>query len=207
MLESYKNAIWVPDNTVAMASIKMHGQNTGKDYQVFLNSWLEYVKEHYTDLNTNVLCSTVNPTTGLKEEEPRGSMLGWSINFIYQIDSTYAVNLYDNYKDKFSLNLGLFRIFKERYKKNETNMGDIDSGPLFLGYSIPANEFALSNAVLAKDYSTARKIKRLVNFGAKKIINNDELSYKVRFIDMEISPNFRSASVVFTYSNILDQEK
>ena len=67
-------------------------------------------------------------------------------------------------------------------------MGDIDSGPVFFGYSIPANEFAFGSAILANDYQTARKLERLINFGTKKVKRNNEIKYKVRFIDMNISP-------------------
>ena len=67
-------------------------------------------------------------------------------------------------------------------------MGDIDSGPILRGYSIPANEFALSNAVLSKDIRTVRKLKRLMRLGTRKITKNNELKYKVRLVKMNVSP-------------------
>lgn len=121
-------------------------------------------------------------------EGSRGSMLGWSIMFIYQFDSEFATNLYQNYKTHFSQDFLIFRLFKERYGNNETNNGDIDSGPVFLGYSIPANEFALGGSILSGDYKTARKLERLIDFGTSKIEKNNELKYNVRFINMNISP-------------------
>jgi hypothetical protein len=187
-LESYPSAIWIPDNTVAMASLKLHSYNTGSAYDVICKDWVEYAKAHYIDSRTGVLCSTVNPLTGEAAEEPRGSMLGWSIMFIYQFDPDFAVDLYNDYKENFSNELLIFRLFKERYNDSGINMGDIDSGPVFLGYSIPANEFALGGAILAGDYKTARKLERLINFGAATINENGEIRYKVRFVDMNISP-------------------
>ena len=64
----------------------------------------------------------------------------------------------------------------------------MDSGPLFIGYSIPANEFALSNAVLAGDYKTARKLQRLIDFGTTEVGKNNELKYRTRFTEINISP-------------------
>lgn len=130
----------------------------------------------------------MNSNTGVAEEEPRGSMLGWSIMFIYQFDTEFAKELYQNYKTNFSYNFLALRLFKERYNNNETNPGDIDSGPILRGYSIPANEFALSNAVLACDFKTARKIERLISLGTSSITENNEFRYSVRFLDLNISP-------------------
>lgn len=130
----------------------------------------------------------MNSSSGIAEEEPRGSMLGWSIMFIYQFDSEFAKELYQNYKEHFSRNYLALRLFKERHDNNDTNTGDIDSGPLLRGYSVPANEFALSNAVLAGDFKTARKIERLIALGTSSITTDDEFRYSVLFLDMNISP-------------------
>ena len=171
-----------------MASLKLHSTNTGSNYETVCIKWIDFAKAHYLDKKTGVLFSTIDPESGKALEEPRGSMLGWSIMFIYQFDSDYAVKLYKNYKKHFSKNYLVFRVFKERYKNNKTNIGDIDSGPLVLGFSIPANEFALGDAVLARDFKTADKLMRLINFGTKRIKKNNELKYKVKFVDMAISP-------------------
>lgn len=187
-LESYPSAIWIPDNTVALASLALYAYNTGSGYDSVCRDWAQYAKAHYIDKKTRVLCSTVNPLTGEFGEEPRGSMLGWSIMFIYQFDPVFAVELYDAYKNSFSNEFMIFRLFKERYRSSEISLGDIDSGPVLLGYSIPANEFALGGAVIAKDFKTARKLQRLINFGTSSSDENGELKYNVRFVDMNISP-------------------
>lgn len=187
-LESYPTSIWIPDNTVAIASLKIHSFNTNSTYESIAEQWVLYTKNNYIDQKTDVLYSTVNSNSGIAEEEPRGSMLGWSIMFIYQFDSEFAKDLYQNYKDHFSHNYLALRLFKERYDNNETNTGDIDSGPILRGYSIPANEFALSNAILAGDFKTARKIERLISLGTSTITKNNEFRYSVRFLDMNISP-------------------
>jgi hypothetical protein len=187
-LESYDGSIWIPDNTVAIASLKLYSENTQNNYDALCNDWVAYAKRHYIDKNTGVLFSTINSETGESMEEPRGSMLGWSIMFIYQFDEDFAVELYNNYKKYFSNNRFGFKLFQERHNSKTTSDGDIDSGPIVRGYSIPANEFALSNAVLAGDYKTAKKLERLINFGTKTIIENNELRYELKFTDMKISP-------------------
>lgn len=187
-LESYSLSIWIPDNTVAIASLKLYSINANNDYDTICTKWIEYAKSHYLVENTGVLYSTVNLKTGEPIEEPRGSMLGWSIIFIYQFDHDFAVDLYNNYKRHFSRNLLVFRLFRERHDNKKTSIGDIDSGPVFRGYSISANEFALSNSILAGDFKTARKLERLIDFGTRTIKKDNEIKYEVRFVDMNISP-------------------
>ena len=196
-LESYPSAIWIPDNSVAMASLKLHSFNTGSHYDSLCTAWAAYVKKRYLHQETQVLYSTVHHGSGARFEEPRGSMLGWSTMFIYQFDPEYARSLYNNYKKYFSRNYLFFRLFKERYQDRSTHAGDIDSGPLFRGYSIPANEFALGGAVLSGDLKTARRMKRLICFGARKIRKGDEIRYKIRFVKLDISP---MAEAIVLYS-------
>lgn len=187
-LESYNSSIWIPDNAVAIASIKLYSINARNDFDTICTKWIQYAKSHYLEKNTGVLYSTADPKTGDPMEEPRGSMLGWSIMFIYQFDKDFAIDLYNNYKKHFSNNFLVLRVFRERYDNRNTSMGDIDSGPIFRGYSIPANEFALGNSILAGDFKTARKLERLINFGTRMIKKNNEIKYRVRFVKMNISP-------------------
>lgn len=187
-LESYPSSIWIADNSVAIASLKLHSNNTRSQYSSICSEWVNYIKRHYIEKEVNVLYSTINAKTGKPIEEPRGSMLGWCIMFIYQFDSDFATNLYNDYKAHFSSDFLIFRLFKERFNNSKTNSGDIDSGPIFWGYSIPANEFALGGAVLSGDFKTARKIERLISFGTSKDEKGEKLKYNVRFVNMNISP-------------------
>ena len=196
-LESYPSAIWIPDNTVALASLKLHSAVAGSEYDAVCSRWVEYAKSNLIEPETNALYSTINNETGKAKEEPRGSMLGWSIMFIYQFDSEFAIELYQNYKKNFSCEWLIFRLFEERSGKRETSIGDIDSGPIILGYSIPANEFALAGAILSDDLHTARKLERLINLGAATDEDDNELKYDVRFINMNISP---MAEAIVLYS-------
>lgn len=197
LLESYASLIWIPDNTVALASLNIHSKVSGSDYNIICEKWVDYAKNNLIHTETGTLYTTVNSETGEPEELPRGGMLGYSIMFIYQFDKDFAGVLYDNYLEHFSNNFVVFRLFKEWYKDKSTHEGDIDSGPVFLGYSIPANEFALASAVLSGDFKTAKKMERLVSFGTKEIKKNNELKYKVRFTKMNISP---MAEAIVLYS-------
>ncbi len=117
-LESYTSSIWIPDNTVALASLKLHSVNAKNNYDSVCKKWVQYAKKNYLDKKTGVLFSTINSKTGKPIEEPRGSMIGWSIMFIYQFDPDFAIDLYFNYKKHFSKNYLVFRLFRERYNNS-----------------------------------------------------------------------------------------
>ena len=195
-LESYPGKIWIADNTVALASLKIHSDVTGSEYKNACDEWETLAKAKYTSRKTGLLCSTVDPVNALPIEETRGSGIGWSILFIYRFDTTYARELYKNYTAKFSTNLGLIRIYKEKFRNYGTGTGDIDSGPVLFGCSIPANAFAFGDAVAMNDFRKAKQLERLISLGRNTIIRNNEISYQTRWVDMPVSP---LAEALFLY--------
>ncbi|GAB3867191.1 hypothetical protein GCM10028824_09040 [Hymenobacter segetis] len=186
-LESYPGGVWVPDNTVALASLQLHSDLTGSRYRAFCQQWVTYARQHLSDPTTGLLLS--KPATRHQAaEEPRGSHLGWSIFFLYRFAPAYAAEQYQRYQQHFSTNFGVIRLYHERAGKYETSEGDVDSGPLILGYSIPANAFAFGNAVALRDWRNAQRLRRVISFGSREVETPQEISYGVRFVDLSVSP-------------------
>jgi hypothetical protein len=186
-LESYPGGVWVPDNTVALASLQLHSDLTGSPYRAFCQQWAAYARQHLTDPATGLLLS--KPTTRHQAaEEPRGSHMGWSIFFLYRFAPAFAAEQYRGYQLNFSTNFGVIRLYRERIGSYETSEGDVDSGPLILGYSIPANAFAFGNAVALRDWRNAQRLRRVISFGSREIETLTELQYGVRFVDLSVSP-------------------
>jgi hypothetical protein len=187
-LTSYPQMIWIADNTVALASLKLHSKITGSPYQSICQTWVDYAKINFIDRKTGLLYSTLDHKTGKTLEEPRGSMLGWSILFIAEFDIDFAREMYHNYKEKMSDNFIFFRLFKEKFNHTESNHGDIDSGPIIYGYSIPANAFAFAGAVLMNDLQTANQIHRIIRIGRKYEEDELMIKFRTRFIEEQFSP-------------------
>ena len=186
-LESYPGGVWVPDNTVALASLQLHSDLTGSPYRAFCQQWAAYARRHLTDPATGLLLS--KPATRHQAaEEPRGSHLGWSIFFLYRFAPTLAAEQYQGYQQRFSTNFGVVRLYRERIGSYETSEGDLDSGPLILGYSIPANAFAFGNAVALRDWRNAQRLRRVIRFGSREVATPQEIHYGVRFVDLPVSP-------------------
>ena len=186
-LESYPGGVWVPDNTVALASLQLHCDLTGSPYRSFCQQWVAYARQHLTDSATGLLLSKP-ATRNQAAEESRGSHLGWSIFFLYHFAPTYAAEQYRGYQQHFSTNFGVIRLYRERIGEYETSEGDIDSGPLILGYSIPANAFAFGNAVALRDWRNAQRLRRVISFGSREVETPQETHYGVRFVDLSVSP-------------------
>jgi hypothetical protein len=186
-LESYPGGVWLPDNTVALASLQLHSDLTGSPYRTFCQQWVAYARQHLTDSATGLLLS--KPATRHQAaEEPRGSHLGWSISFLYRFAPAYAAEQYHLYQKHFSTNLGVIQLYHERAGEYETSAGDVDSGPLILGYSIPANAFAFGNAVALRDWRNAQRLRRVITLGSHEIATPRELHYRVRVVDLSVSP-------------------
>ena len=186
-LESYVGGVWVPDNTVALSSLQLHSALTGSPYRTFCQQWVAYARQHLTDSATGLLLSKPH-TRHQDAEEPRGSHLGWSIFFLYRFAPAYAAEQYRLYQQHFSTNFGVIRLYRERIGSYETSAGDVDSGPLILGYSIPANAFAFGNAVALRDWRNAQRLRRVISFGSREIETPEEIHYGVRFVDLSVSP-------------------
>jgi len=186
-LESYPGGTWVPDNTVALASLHLHSQLTGSPYRAFCQQWVSYARQHLTDSATGLLLS--KPANRHQAaEEPRGSHLGWSIAFLYRFAPVFAAEQYQLYQQHCSTNFGVLRLYRERPGDYTTDIGDVDSGPLVLGFSIPANAFAFSNAVAMRDFRNAQRLRRVISIGSREIEADDALHYGVRFVDLPVSP-------------------
>ena len=104
-LPSYVHLRWLPDNTVALASLALHSRLTGSAYAEAGHRWVARARREWLAPTTGLLASMVD-TTGRPSEEPRGSHLGWSIWFLAQVDSAFARQQYALYQQHHSTNLG-----------------------------------------------------------------------------------------------------
>lgn len=186
-LESYAGLRWVPDNTVALASLALHSQLTGSPYAAAAQQWVARARGQYLDSTTGVLASRVD-AQGRPEEEARGSMGGWSIWFLARFAPDFAQAQYQAYQQHFGTSLGVWQLYRERAEQYTTSYGDLDSGPLLLGYSIPATTFAFADAVALHDLPNARRLRRLIGLGSREIETAEEIHYTVRLANLSVSP-------------------
>lgn len=129
-LPSYFGACWPADNVVALAAFASYENSYPNSYQTFIENWLKEIKanEDEWDLIPHAWnCGNTN-----QGESARGSSLSLMLNFLIEIDSTYAKEKFRRYKELFlDYSLGLPGI--REYPKGNSGKGDIDSGPVIWG--------------------------------------------------------------------------
>jgi hypothetical protein len=129
-LPSYYEACWPADMTVAMASLKQGEDLFPGSYQNTISSWLLEVEKRTDSLG--LIPHAVNASDGKVSIPARGSSQSLILNFLFEIDSTYARQKMDRYTTTFlRYHLGLPGICE--YPNEAPGSGDIDSGPVVWG--------------------------------------------------------------------------
>lgn len=129
-LESYRSAAWPADGIIAVSSLALHDQIFGALFQKDLSDWLTKVKDKL-DSKTGLIPHSVHSEDGATKEGARGSSQSLILNFLKEINSDFANQQFEIYRDKFSeRRFGLPGI--REYPKGKVGYGDIDSGPVIL---------------------------------------------------------------------------
>ncbi len=127
-LESYRDMAWPADMVVAMASIA-HSEELGfESYSDQIESWIRLVKLRL-DETTGLIPHRVYPKTGKSMEGAQGSSQSLILNFLIDVDSSFAVQQFSIYKKMFlEYRLGLPGI--REFPKGTIGDSHIDSGPV-----------------------------------------------------------------------------
>lgn len=129
-LESYKNATWPADGTIAVASLGLHDRIFGKLFQKDLSNWIVKVKA-LLDARTRLIPHSVDFESGATLQGTRGSSMSLMLNFLFEIDKAFAQEQFEIYREYFlEKRFGLPGI--REYPKGKVGYGDIDSGPVIL---------------------------------------------------------------------------
>lgn len=129
-LESYVYATWPADMVVLMASLAQHDRLFMSQYGSLMQNWLKQVDKRTDQLG--LIPHSVHPYTGKVLEAARGSSQSLILNFLIEIDSTYARRHFEQYKKSFlTRRTGLPGI--REYPKGTLGFGDVDSGPVIFG--------------------------------------------------------------------------
>lgn len=129
-LESYVYATWPADMVVLMASLAQHDRLFRQKYGVLTQNWLKQVDKRTDKLG--LIPHSVHPYTGKVLEAARGSSQSLILNFLIEIDSTYAHRHFERYKKAFlARRTGLPGI--REYPRGTLGFGDVDSGPVIFG--------------------------------------------------------------------------
>ena len=141
LLETYPDEVYPVDNCAVIASIALYDLAEGKNKRQLIEEWIKVCRKNYIDPESGLLYQSVYRDTGEPLDAPRGSGTSLAIYFLSFMDKELSYELYMGVKKELAGKILNFSAIKEYPEWIENKRGDIDSGPIILGYGISANRF------------------------------------------------------------------
>lgn len=130
-LESYTGQAWPADGVVALHSLRLHERLRGADHGAVLARWVQQAQTRRDD--RNMIPHAWSPQGDAVHQGGRGSSLALMNVFLPDIDSTLAAEQFERWKSLFIMErLGVPAA--REHPIGDASPGDIDSGPLILGF-------------------------------------------------------------------------
>ena len=162
LLQTYPGETYPVDNSAAIGSIGLHAQATGADHGEFLKAWAARCRSDYIDAGSGLLYQAVDSFEGTPRDHPRGSGTGLAVYFLSFADRDLSRELFAAMQEELSGGVLGFGAMREYPSHVRGGWGDVDSGPVLLGYSVSATGFAFAGCRMYGDadrfrsmYSTA----------------------------------------------------
>jgi hypothetical protein len=173
-LESYKNLAWPADNVVAIASLALWNEMELPVYASFIDNWMLGVQQKLDPL-TGLIPHEINFETQTVLEGAKGSSQSLMLNFLIDIDSTFAQAQFEKYRTQFlDYRFGLPGI--REYPKGANGGADVDSGPVLLGIGGSASLVGQRTMALYKAVETAVGLRNCIeSFGAAYTVDKEKI--------------------------------
>ncbi len=172
--ESYHSAAWPADVMLCVASLSIHDQVFEPRYTDIVKEWLQEVKKKLD--SRGMVPHTVHPNNGLAAESARGSSMALMLIFLRDIDLQFAQDQFLLFNKNFVDNqFGLTGI--REYAKGESGNGDIDSGPVILGFGGAATIVGMKTLSLYGEDESSLKVRNAVEAFGIPIQSEDHKQY------------------------------
>jgi len=155
LLYTYPDQKYLPDNCAAMASLALHERAVGAGRQDLIRRWCEKCRTDYCDPRTGLLYQTDRPPG-------RGSGTAMGIYFLSFVDRDLSAQLYWALREHLAespLGFGTVREYARGYPQGP---GDIDSGPVILGWGFSATGFSIAGSRIHGDLDLFTRLCRTV---------------------------------------------
>jgi hypothetical protein len=149
LLETYPGERYPVDNTAGLGAIGLHDRVTGQDHSALLARYEARYREHYLG-PTGLLMQSVRHD-GTRLDEDRGSGTFLAVYFLSFGMPALARDLWTAGERELRGGMLGFGMMRE-YRPGIPGDGDIDSGPVILGYGVSATGFAIGAARTQGDF-------------------------------------------------------
>jgi hypothetical protein len=142
-VETYPGAVYPVDNTSALAALAVHAHATKHAPSTALRRGLDAVRARGIDPATGLLVQAVTAADATPRDAPRASGTALAAYFLSYADEPTSRALFRSLeRSQFRTVLG-FGGMMEYPPGRKAGHGDIDSGPVFLGFGVSASGFAI----------------------------------------------------------------
>ncbi len=162
-LQSYTYQSWAVDTSIGIGALGIHDQILEPKFKAVIANWINKAKQRL-EPNLGTLVHLSDYQTGKPLDGTRGSSLAMMILAIANADPDFAVQQYTALRQHFfATPLGIPAILE--YPHGSSGKGDVDSGPIVMGFSGPSIIVGMGAAIAMNDLSTARALNGFVETG------------------------------------------
>ena len=152
-LESYAHAVWPADTAVGIAALGIYDSAVAPRFGETIRQWVRAARERL-DPRLGALSHSAAPRTGAPLGGVRGGSLALMSRVLIDADSVFAAEQFKILRDHFvDYRFGLPGV--REYPHGVEGVGDVDSGPLILGFAGPAVVVAAGAARVHGDHRLA----------------------------------------------------
>jgi hypothetical protein len=143
-VETYPGEVYPVDNASALAALALHARATKQPPSLALLRGLEAMNRKGIDPSTGLLFQAVNVADATPRDTPRASGTALASYFLSFADGPTSRSLFRALeRSQFRTVLGFGGMMEYPRDARGTRAGDIDSGPVFLGFGVSASGFAI----------------------------------------------------------------
>ena len=156
---TYPRESYPVDQAVCAGAVGLHGLATGTDHSERLADWEARFRDAAVDSETGWLYQRLDSEDGFPSDRPRGSGTALAAYALLYAAPDLSAELYVALAERglrAPLGLGVLR----EYPPGIHGRGDIDSGPVILGFGVSATGFAMAGARAHGDARAYRRIGR-----------------------------------------------
>ncbi len=166
LLETYPGEIYPVDNAAAIGALGLHDRTTGGDHRARIARYARTIRQKHLD--RGLLVQAVG-ADGRPGDRARASGTALGAYFVSFADEDLSRDLFLALRRELYETVLGFGAVRE-YPRGATGRGDIDSGPIVLGYGVSGTGFALAPSRLFADEDAFRSIYGTVHlFGAPRV--------------------------------------
>ncbi len=162
-LPSYTYQSWAVDTSIGIGALGIHDQILEPKFKTTIATWVQKAKR-LLEPSLGTLPHRSEYQTGVSEESTRGGSLAMMILALAHADPEFAKQQYQALRTHFfATPLGIPAILE--YPKGSSGDGDVDSGPVVLGFSGPSVIVGMGAAITMNDFSSAKAFNGFVETG------------------------------------------